>query len=91
MTPPGADLTRDDACLTSHILDAGSGRPASDVTVTLFIDKDGTFTRLKQATSNATGRFEAPLLMASEAEIGRYRLIFSVVTAGLTGSASHHL
>jgi len=93
------DLVSEDACLTSHILDLGSGRPAGNIPVTLLRGNRSAFTLLKEARSNGNGRFDAPLLTTGEAEAGRYRLVFAVsstffdsvtVDFNISDTAAHH-
>lgn len=63
--------------LTTHVLDTASGRPAAGVAIELW-RTDGAPARIKQATTNADGRCDAPLLAGAELAPGRYELRFHV-------------
>ena len=93
------DLVSSDACLTSHILDLGSGRPAGNIPVALLRESGSAFTLLKEARSNGNGRFDTPLLTTNEAEAGKYRLVYAVSSAffdsvtvdfNISDTAAHH-
>ncbi|MDH2325687.1 hydroxyisourate hydrolase [Cereibacter sp. SYSU M97828] len=56
--------------LTTHVLDTALGKPAAGIRVELF--RDGT--RIAEATTNADGRTDAPML--SPLEAGEYELLF---------------
>lgn len=71
------DLMAGNASITSHVLDVGSGRPASRIPVTLFNNRSNGFEVLRQATTNEEGRFEKPLLTTREVKTGSYRLVFA--------------
>lgn len=65
--------------LSTHVLDTVSGRPAAGVAITLdLIEADGGRRRLAQATTNADGRTDAPLLPGPTLQTGVYELSFSV-------------
>ncbi|GGN21029.1 hydroxyisourate hydrolase [Halarchaeum nitratireducens] len=67
------------AGLTTHVLDTSREGPAEGVDVTLeLIDDAGDATMLADATTNADGRVDDPLLSADEMETGTYRLRFEV-------------
>lgn len=72
------DLLADDASVTSHVLDLGSGGPAGQICVKLSRDGGEGFELLREMMTNDTGRFETPLLTTAEARVGTYRLTFSV-------------
>jgi 5-hydroxyisourate hydrolase len=65
--------------LTTHVLDTGREGPAEGVHVTLKrIDDDGGTETLSEATTNADGRTDEPLLTAAGMERGTYELAFDV-------------
>ena len=61
--------------LTTHVLDTTHGCPAQGVEIRLF-GEDGA--QIAQATTNADGRCDAPLLEGAAMKNGRYRLEFEV-------------
>ena len=62
-------------CLTTHILDTSSGRPAAGVRIELFrIDAGRQL--LAEAVSNDDGRVESPLLEGEDFRSGEYELVF---------------
>jgi len=69
------------ARLSTHVLDTAHGRPAAGVALVLYrIDgAPGAETRtlLKEATTNADGRCDAPLLADDALRAGRYELVFA--------------
>lgn len=71
--------------LSTHVLDSMNGRPAAGVMVTLDrVLPEGGRERVTQATTNADGRTDEPLLTGM-LETGSYELRFEVGTyfAGL--------
>lgn len=62
--------------LTTHVLDTASGKPAAGVRVELR--RDGDPVVLAQATTNADGRLDKPLLEGAAFKSGCYELIFHV-------------
>ena len=66
------------AKLSTHVLDLTTGRPAAGMTIELRHPQTGTL--LKQVTTNADGRTEAPLFTAAEMQAGDYELLFHVGT-----------
>jgi 5-hydroxyisourate hydrolase len=64
--------------LTTHVLDTAAGRPAAGLRLQLFrLDPAGDGRELlKEATTNADGRTDAPLL--DEPEAGVYEISFEV-------------
>lgn len=62
--------------LTTHVLDAATGRPAADIAVVLERKEDAGWTEVATGTTNADGRIGAlgPEKLAS----GTYRLTFAV-------------
>lgn len=64
--------------LSTHVLDTMHGRPAAGMTIDLH-ELDGNARRLvKQITTNADGRADAPLLAGADFRAGRYELVFHV-------------
>jgi 5-hydroxyisourate hydrolase len=65
--------------LSTHVLDTAHGRPAAGMVVHLSrIADDGAAVPVKTVVLNADGRAEGPLLVGSEVEVGRWRLVFEV-------------
>ena len=60
--------------LTTHVLDTTHGRPATGVALRLL--RDGVL--LAEATTNADGRCDTPLLTGETIMVGRYRLEFEI-------------
>ena len=64
--------------LTTHVLDTAHGCPASGMAITLrHATPDGTDLVL-QATTNADGRCDGPLLEGKAFKAGIYELVFQV-------------
>ncbi|WP_414832044.1 hydroxyisourate hydrolase [Afifella sp. YEN Y35] len=61
--------------LTTHVLDTAAGRPASGLRIELF---DAAGEKLREVSTNADGRCDAPLLEGSDFKAGRYELLFHV-------------
>jgi 5-hydroxyisourate hydrolase len=67
--------------LTTHVLDTVNGRPAAGVRVALrALDSAGGSRLIAEATTNADGRTDAPLLAGEAFRPGRYELVFDVGT-----------
>jgi 5-hydroxyisourate hydrolase len=64
------------ARLSTHVLDTSRGRPASGVRVELHFVDHGGRRRLAEATTNANGRTDQPLLSGDRLETGIYELTF---------------
>jgi 5-hydroxyisourate hydrolase len=64
--------------LTTHVLDTSTGAPASGIAIALHAVRDGTRTKLAEATTNGDGRTDAPL--AETLQRGRYEMTFSVAS-----------
>jgi len=59
--------------LTTHVLDTAHGRPAAGVRIELYGPGR---TLIKQETTNADGRCNAPLLEGAALQPGHYELVF---------------
>jgi 5-hydroxyisourate hydrolase len=67
------------AGLTTHVLDATRGRPASGVVIELHaLAADGARALIASVRTNADGRTDAPLIGAAETRVGAYELSFHV-------------
>jgi 5-hydroxyisourate hydrolase len=65
--------------LSTHVLDTVNGRPAAGVRITLDrLASDGSRRRLADATTNADGRTDQPLLSGDALEPGTYELSFAI-------------
>jgi 5-hydroxyisourate hydrolase len=64
--------------LTTHVLDAASGRPAAGMRIELSLLEAGRWRVLGTATTNADGRTDAPLAEGAGFVAGQYRLVFEV-------------
>ena len=65
--------------LTTHVLDTMHGRPAAGVAIDLYLLADAANsgrTLVKQVTTNADGRVDAPLLQGQDLQAGSYELVF---------------
>lgn len=65
-----------DGWLTTHVLDTARGAPAAGLRVTLDRLSGGGRERLAEATTNADGRTDAPLLPPERFAPGTYELTF---------------
>ncbi|GAB7057685.1 MULTISPECIES: hydroxyisourate hydrolase [unclassified Paenibacillus] len=66
-------------CLTTHVLDISSGRPAGGMKLELWrITANGTKERIRKIMTNTDGRPDAPLLEGEELTAGKYELVFAV-------------
>ena len=63
--------------LSTHVLDTAHGRPAAGVAIELYAVDGGSRTLLTQATTNADGRCDTPLLEGMFLAAGRYELVFA--------------
>ena len=62
--------------LTTHVLDTALGKPVAGVRVVLR--RDGDAVVLAEASTNADGRLDQPLLEGAAFKTGRYELSFHV-------------
>lgn len=65
------------AKLSTHVLDAASGKPAANVTIKLY-HIGSVETLIKTVSTNADGRCDEPLLAGDQLQVGYYRLEFYV-------------
>jgi len=63
--------------LTTHVLDTAQGRPGAGIRIDLYRVGSGR-ERLAQATTNADGRCDKPLLEGDGLKAGAYELVFHV-------------
>jgi hydroxyisourate hydrolase len=66
------------AGLTTHVLDTTRGRPAAGVALELYELTGDARALIAQATTNADGRTDAPLIAAAEARVGQFELVFHI-------------
>ena len=62
--------------LTTHVLDTASGKPAAGLKIALYRVSGNSHKKIKDVTTNADGRCDAPLLEGKEFKTGQYELIF---------------
>ncbi len=75
--------------VTTHVLDTALGRPAAGVPVVLDALRDGTWTRVADALTDADGR--ARSLGPDRVPPGRYRFTFDTATYfAATGQVGFH-
>ncbi|MEM9050251.1 MAG: hydroxyisourate hydrolase [Pseudomonadota bacterium] len=76
--------------LTTHVLDTARGCPAAGMAVWLYRLSGNSHRRIAEATTNADGRSDAPLLDGAAFKPGGYELVFLagdyLRAAGLVGS-----
>jgi 5-hydroxyisourate hydrolase len=72
-----AEHRPDGGRLTTHILDTASGRPGSDIAVTLYAVEGDARRELARTRTNADGRCEKPLLAGADFRPGLYELVFA--------------
>ena len=73
------DRLRVQGCLSTHVLDTHSGKPAAGLAVELIELSDlGASRVVTRAVTNADGRTDQPLIDGRPVPIGRYELVFSV-------------
>lgn len=66
--------------LTTHILDTTKGRPATDVAVTLFNQKNNTWELVTKGVTNNDGRIPGLLPADQLLEHGTYKLLFETAS-----------
>lgn len=67
--------------VTTHVLDTARGRPAAQLSLTLYhiqtsADGSETRARIAAAQTNADGRCDAPILPQDKFALGVYELVF---------------
>jgi 5-hydroxyisourate hydrolase len=62
--------------LTTHVLDTSAGLPGRGIRIELFRIEGGQRTRIAEATTNADGRCDRPILEGEACSRGRYELVF---------------
>lgn len=62
--------------LTTHVLDTATGRPAAGLRIALYRLSGNSHRKLKEVTTNADGRCDAPLLEGEDFHLGQYELVF---------------
>jgi 2-oxo-4-hydroxy-4-carboxy-5-ureidoimidazoline decarboxylase len=74
-----ADRLKVNGRLSTHVLDTRRGQPAANVTIALFeIAASGSLRKILQATTNADGRTDQPLISGMPIPIAQYELQFNV-------------
>ena len=66
------------AGITTHVLDANSGRPVAGVRIDLSAMDGATWKLVKTVTTNADGRTDAPLVKPDDAKLGEFELVFHI-------------
>ncbi|MDA3920508.1 MAG: hydroxyisourate hydrolase [Salinisphaera sp.] len=61
--------------VTTHILDTSSGRPAAEVAVELFAQRDGDWSSVARGVTDSDGRLRN--LGPEQLSVGVYRLLFA--------------
>ncbi len=64
-------------CLTTHVLDTATGKPAAGLSIALYRIEEGERRHLKTVSTNADGRCDGPLLAGEEFATGEYELVFA--------------
>jgi 5-hydroxyisourate hydrolase len=64
--------------LTTHVLDTAHGTPAAGVSIVVHRVLGERLALVADATTNAEGRCDAPLLEGLALTAGRYRIVFRV-------------
>ena len=66
------------AGITTHVLDADRGRPASGVRIDFSVMEGGAWRLVKSVVTNGDGRTDKPILPGDEAKAGQYQLEFHI-------------
>ena len=66
------------AGISTHVLDARSGRPAAGVRIDLSVREEGGWRFVRTVTTNSDGRTDAPVVPPEEAKVGEYELAFHI-------------
>jgi len=75
---PGEALAAGSPGLTTHMLDAMSGKPAEGVRIDFSVLDGGAYRLIKTVHTNADGRNAEPLLTAETMKVGQYELVFYI-------------
>lgn len=62
--------------LTTHVLDTARGAPAGDLRIALYRVSGTSHRKIAEATTNADGRTETPILPEKTFASGTYELVF---------------
>lgn len=62
--------------LTTHVLDTARGLPAAGIHIVLYRVSSNSHSKIAEATTNADGRTDTPILPAAAFKPGTYELIF---------------
>jgi 5-hydroxyisourate hydrolase len=62
--------------LTTHVLDTARGAPAAGLKIALYSVSGNSHRKIAEATTNADGRTDAPILPADKFKTGTYELVF---------------
>lgn len=62
--------------LTTHVLDTANGCPAVGMTIELWKQKELKYEKVSSYITNADGRTDGPLLVATTMTVGNYELLF---------------
>ena len=62
--------------LSTHILDTARGCPAEGIDISLYRVSGNSHRKIAEATTNADGRTDTPILPEAKFKLGQYELIF---------------
>ena len=62
--------------LTTHVLDTARGCPAEGIAIWLYRLTGNSHRKIAEATTNADGRTDAPILPETDFKTGTYELVF---------------
>jgi len=62
--------------LTTHVLDTARGVPADGIKIALYRVSGNSHAKIAEATTNADGRTDTPILPVDKFKTGHYELIF---------------
>lgn len=62
--------------LTTHVLDTARGCPAEGIAIWLYRVTGNSHSKIAEATTNADGRTDAPILPETDFKTGTYELVF---------------
>ena len=64
--------------VTTHVLDTARGTPASGLSVEVWREVEGQWSKLKDAKTNEDGRMDNPAIADGELAVGSYEIRFHV-------------